>query len=85
MNPRERVYYGWAVFNRSLIPDMVATIELRGETHTVNTPQSISEAMQLLNLEPESYLIMRNREIIGTQETLFDGDTVQLIPVIAGG
>lgn len=46
---------------------------------------SVKSAMAQLNILPESFLAIRNGEMLTEHEPLRDGDTVKLIPVISGG
>ncbi len=46
---------------------------------------SVKSAMAQLDILPESFLAIRNGEILTEHEPLRDGDTVKLIPVISGG
>lgn len=46
---------------------------------------TVSKVFKELNLLPETYLCVRNGELITERELLKDGDTIRLIPVISGG
>lgn len=46
---------------------------------------SVKAAMAQLNILPESYLAIREGEILTEHEPLRNGDIVKLIPVISGG
>ena len=46
---------------------------------------SVRSAMAELNILPESYLAIRDGEILTEHEPLRNGDIVKLIPVISGG
>lgn len=46
---------------------------------------SVKGAMAQLNILPESYLAIREGEILTEHEPLRNGDIVKLIPVISGG
>ena len=46
---------------------------------------SVKRAMAELNILPESYLAIRDGEILTEHESLRNGDIVKLIPVISGG
>ena len=46
---------------------------------------SVKSAMAELNILPESYLAIREGEILTEHESLRNGDIVKLIPVISGG
>lgn len=42
-------------------------------------------ALEKLGLSPESYLVVRNGELVNENETLREGDTVRLVAAISGG
>ena len=44
-----------------------------------------AQALEALHLPPESYLLVLDGEMILETDELHDGDTIRLIPVIAGG
>ena len=44
-----------------------------------------AEALITLDLPPESYLLVRDGEMIPETAVLRDGDVIRLVPVIAGG
>ena len=46
---------------------------------------SVKRAMVQLNILPESYLAIRDGELLTEHEPLRNGDTIKLIPVISGG
>lgn len=47
--------------------------------------RSAKEAMQLLNINPETVLIVRNNELILAEESLNEKDELKLLSVISGG
>jgi sulfur carrier protein ThiS len=64
---------------------MSAILILQKKEYPVNSGQSVGEAIHTLGLHPETYLALREGEIIPQNEILQDGDTVKLIAVISGG
>ncbi|MAT41965.1 MAG: hypothetical protein CL609_06460 [Anaerolineaceae bacterium] len=46
---------------------------------------TVKKALKELDLLPESYLVVRNGELIVEQEYLKDGDVIKLVPVVSGG
>lgn len=42
-------------------------------------------ALEKLGFSPESYLVVRNGELVNENETLREGDHVRLVAVISGG
>lgn len=45
----------------------------------------VREALERLGLSPESYLVVRNGELVNENETLREGDTIRLVAAISGG
>ncbi|HSM26235.1 MAG TPA: MoaD/ThiS family protein [Anaerolineaceae bacterium] len=46
---------------------------------------TVRKVFKKLDLLPETYLCVRNGELITEQELLKDGDIIRLVPVISGG
>ena len=46
---------------------------------------TLQQAIEHIGLQPESYLVLREGEMIVATEVLREGDTVKLIAVISGG
>jgi sulfur carrier protein ThiS len=46
---------------------------------------ALLDALQKINILPETIISTRNGEVITEDEILFDGDVVKLISVISGG
>jgi len=46
---------------------------------------TVRKVLKKLDLLPETYLCVRNGELVTEQEVLRDGDVVRLVPVISGG
>jgi sulfur carrier protein len=46
---------------------------------------TVSKILKKLNLIPETYLCVRNGELLTEQELIKDGDIIRLVPVISGG
>ena len=45
----------------------------------------VKQALQQLNLSPESHLLVRNGELLNEYDWLKDGDEVKIVAVISGG
>jgi sulfur carrier protein ThiS len=45
----------------------------------------VKQALQQLNLSPESHLLVRNGELLNENDYLHDGDEVKIVAVISGG
>jgi sulfur carrier protein len=46
---------------------------------------TVRKILKKLDLIPETYLCVRNGELLTEQELIRDGDTIRLVPVISGG
>jgi len=45
----------------------------------------VKEILQHLKLNPESFLVVRNNEVITEDETLQENDRIELLSVVSGG
>jgi len=59
-------------------------IERENKTEKIKA-KNVKEAMQILNINPETVLIVRNNELILPEENLNDKDEIKLLSVISGG
>ena len=59
-------------------------IEKENKTEKIRA-KNAKEAMQVLKINPETVLIVRNNELILPEETLNDKDEIKLLSVISGG
>ena len=46
---------------------------------------TVRKLLKQLDLLPETYLCVRNGDLLTEQELIKDGDTIRLVPVISGG
>lgn len=46
---------------------------------------TVRKVLKKLDLLPETYLCVRNGDLVTEQEPLRDGDVIRLVPVISGG
>lgn len=61
------------------------TIVLRGKEYTFPNSLYVHQVFKRMGLDSESYLVVRNGEVI-TEDTLLNaGDQVRVVPVISGG
>jgi sulfur carrier protein ThiS len=61
------------------------TIQVRGKRHEMRAGIPVRKAMKILQLTPDSHLIIRRGELITDDEILQPGDLIELMPVISGG
>jgi len=65
---------------------MPITIILRKQELTLEEKSiQVKHALEKLGLSPESYLVVRNGELVNENETLREGDTIRLVASISGG
>ena len=63
----------------------VPTIKLRDKEYNIPGDLTLSQVYKRLRFTPESYLAVREGEIITEDRLLKDKDIVKLVPVISGG
>ena len=54
------------------------TVEVKG-------PKKVKELLRELNLPVEAHLVIKGDDLVTEDEMLYDGDTVEIRPVISGG
>lgn len=64
---------------------MPAIIVWRKQEIKINSPVSVKDALEQLNLAAESYLVLCNGELITEDRILQDGEIAKLIPIMVGG
>jgi sulfur carrier protein ThiS len=64
---------------------MTITLTLRKQKYQLEAKCTVRDALAQLNLSPETYLVLRNGELLNENEYLKDGDQVKLIAAISGG
>ena len=64
---------------------MAVKVIFRQEELEVPAPVIVGDALRLLGLSPESYLVLRDGVLLDETEILNDGDTIRLVGVISGG
>lgn len=64
---------------------MLVHLRNPARTETVPGPLLVSVLLDRLELNRESVLVMRNRELVPGDTMLDDGDEVEVRPVISGG
>ncbi len=61
------------------------TVKLRRQTWEVKPGKTARDAIKELQLNPQSYLIVRNGELVTDDTILEPGDEIELIAAISGG
>jgi len=64
---------------------LAVTIILRKQEHILPHAPTVKRAMEQVGVTPETYLAVRDGELLTEDERLNDGDVIKLIPVISGG
>ena len=65
--------------------DKKPVIKIHGKQHEMREGIPIRKAMKILNITPDSVLIIRDGILITDDEMLQPGDVIELMPVISGG
>ncbi len=60
-------------------------VVLRRQTWEVEPGITARQLLEHLNLNPESYLVTRDGELISDDTVIRPGDTIRLVAVISGG
>jgi sulfur carrier protein ThiS len=65
---------------------MPIKLVLRKQTFEINEKSiQVKLALHKINLSPESYLVVRQGDLLNDNDYLKDGDEVKIVPVISGG
>ena len=64
---------------------MSAIFILRDQKILINAGQSLMQALQEANIQPETVLAVRNGEIIPGETLINENDKIRLIHTISGG
>ena len=64
---------------------MAVTLIFRKNEYLVEGPITLEMGLEKLGLSAETYMAVRNGELLQSQVILKDGDVVKLVPVISGG
>jgi len=51
----------------------------------IQGPKQVADIFKELNLIPEAFLIIRGQDLMTEDETVADGDSIEIRPVISGG
>jgi sulfur carrier protein len=51
----------------------------------IKGPKRVADIFKELNLIPEAFLIIRGQDLMTEDETVADGDSIEIRPVISGG
>jgi sulfur carrier protein len=52
---------------------------------TVAGPRRVRDVLVEVGLHPDAVLVIRGRDLLTREDTIEDGDTVEIRPVISGG
>lgn len=64
---------------------MVAKIIFRHQVHEIKHGMTVRNALQKLDIEPDSVLITLEGELITDDQIIKENDVIKLVPVISGG
>lgn len=67
-------------------PNMIAVLNRQnGKSTELNGPKTVRDLLLALNLVEGAVLVTRNGELLTRDARVFDGETIEIIPVISGG
>ncbi|KYC49147.1 MAG: hypothetical protein AMQ74_01474 [Candidatus Methanofastidiosum methylothiophilum] len=64
---------------------MITVVFLRGKKIVEVEASSVAEIVSKLSIIREQYVFIKNGKIVCEDESLSDGDTLELFPVASGG
>ncbi len=64
---------------------MPITLIVRKKEYQLDGTLTVKEALEKLELSPETHLVVRDGQLLNEREPLKDGDVVKVVPVISGG
>ncbi len=64
---------------------MTVFIEKEDRHITIETPVSGTDLLEELGINPQTVLLVKNREIVLPEETLDPSDTIEILSVVSGG
>jgi len=78
--------FSFSVCQKRPAKPMPITIILRKQELTLEDKSiQVKLALEKLGLSSESYLVVRNGELVNENETLREGDIIRLVAAISGG
>jgi sulfur carrier protein len=66
-------------------PTNQITLVFRGKEHSLPGNLFVHQALKRIGLNTESYLVVRDGEVITEDQMLRPGDRIRIVPVISGG
>ncbi len=67
------------------MPESSAIIKYRGKEYTVRANLPVIKAVKMLKIPLNSYLIIRDGELITEDVLILPGDHIEMLPIISGG
>jgi sulfur carrier protein len=66
-------------------PPMQVQLSHPARTVEVKGPKKVKDLLRELNLVVEAHLVIKGDDLVTEDETLYDGDQIEIRPVISGG
>ena len=66
-------------------PSMQVQLSHPARTVEVKGPKKVKELLRELNLVVEAHLVIKGDDLVTEDEMLYDGDQIEIRPVISGG
>src|SRR5678809_231758 len=70
---------------RAYDPPMQVQLSHPARTIEVKGPKKVKELLRELNLVVEAHLVIKGDDLVTEDEMLYDGDQIEIRPVISGG
>jgi sulfur carrier protein len=68
-----------------MIPPMQIQLSHPTRTVEVKGPKKVKELLRELDLVVEAHLVIKGDDLVTEDEMLYDGDQIEIRPVISGG
>lgn len=64
---------------------MAFKVTLRNKTYDFEGDTNVRKILKRININPESYLVVRNGKLLTEDDVIKDGEEIKIIAVISGG
>ena len=64
---------------------MTFKVTLRNKTYEFEKDASVRKILKRININPESYLVVRNGKLLTEDDVVKDGEEIKIVAVISGG
>ena len=64
---------------------MAFKVTVRNKTYDFEGVTNVRKILKRININPESYLVVRNGKLLTEDDVIKDGEEIKIIAVISGG